>query len=142
MASAWQQGANSVVEKLNNKFKDKPTVVAAAQDFQTKHGPKGKGEGGKKPYKFGNFAGFDNTVIVNPQDQAKWLIDTGTRNWDSSLALMEETIRANLSDTGPQVPMKFTIFADGGNKARVVVNEKKDGSGVLINYEIEIHCRT
>ena len=70
------------------------------------------------------------------------MIDTGTRNWDSSLALMEETIRANLSDTGPQVPMKFTIFADGGNKARVVVNEKKDGSGVLINYEIEIHCRT
>jgi hypothetical protein len=141
MASAWQQGANSVVQKLNNKFKDKQTVVATAQEFQNKHGPKGHGASGKKPYKFGNFAGFDNAVI-NGQDQAKWLIDTGTRNWDSSLALMEETIRRNLSDDGPQVPINFSITPDGGNKARVEVIENKDATGKLVSYDIKIHCRT
>lgn len=142
MASAWQQGANPVVQKLNNKFKDKQTVEATARDFQNKHGPKGHGAAGKKPYKFGNFAGFDSGVI-NTQDQAKWLIDTGTRNWDSTLAQMEETIRSNLSDDGPQVPMNFSITPDGGNKARVEVIENKDpATGKVVSYDIKIHCRT
>jgi hypothetical protein len=143
MASAWQQGADSVVKKLNDKFKDKTAVVATSRDFQNKHGPKGHGGGvGQKPYKFGNFAGFNNTV-VNPQDQAKWLIDTGTRNWDQSLALLEETIRNNLADTGPQVPMAFSVLPDGGNKARVDVTPITDPqTGNLISYDIKIHCRT
>ena len=142
MASAWQQGANSVVQKLRDKFKDKASVVATAQEFQTKHGPKGHGGGaGQKPYKFGNFAGLNSTV-VDPGDQAKWLIDTGTRNWDQSLALLEDTIRNNLSDTGPQVPMTFTVTADGGNKAHVDVNQVKDSAGNLVSYDIKIHCRT
>jgi hypothetical protein len=139
MASAWQQ--NYVVQKLNNKFKDKQTTEATARDFQNKHGPKGKGAAGKKPYKFGNFAGFDSAVI-NTRDQAKWLIDTGTRNWDSTLAQMEETIRKNLADDGDQVPMNFSITPDGGNKAHVEIIEKRDAAGKLVSYDIKIHCRT
>lgn len=137
MAFGWQ---GSVVNTLNNKFKDKAAVTATAADFRNKHGPKGHGENGKKPYKFGNFAGFDPGV-VDASDQAKWLIDTGTRNWDSSLAQLEETIRNNLSDTGPLVPMKFSIVKDGGNKARADVVEKRDAAGVLTSYEVTIHCR-
>jgi hypothetical protein len=136
MASAYQPIANT----LNAKFKDKTKVKAAALDFQNKHGPKGHGEGGKKPYRFGNFAGYDGGV-VGPNEQAKWLIDTGVRNWDSTVADLQDTIRNNLSDTGPQVPMKFSIQADGGIKARAEITPIKDGAGNLVSYEIILHCR-
>jgi hypothetical protein len=141
MAFAWQQGgAASVVKKLNDKFKDKASVVATSQGFRNKHGPKGHGGVGQKPYRFGNFAHGD---VVDPKDEAKWLIDTGTRNWDASLALLEETIRNNLSDVGPQIPMKFSVYPDGGNKARVDINPITDPqTGELVSYDIKIHCRT
>ena len=133
-------GYKPIADMLNNKFKDTNSVATAAQDFQNKHGPTGHGEGGKKPYKFGNFAGYDGNV-VNPQQQAKWLIDTGTRNWDNSLAQLEDTIRNNLSQTGPKVPMQFSIVQDGGAKAHAEIKELKDSAGTVTSYEITLHCR-
>jgi peptidoglycan hydrolase-like protein with peptidoglycan-binding domain len=133
MALSYQ----TIATTLNNTFIDKPSVQAAARAFQNKHGPKGQGEGGKRPYRFGNF--YDSNV-ADPEAQAKWLIDTGTRNWDHSLGQLEDTIRNNLSDTGPQVPMSFSIIGDGGVKARAEIKEIKVGN-VLDHYEIILHCR-
>jgi hypothetical protein len=127
-----------MVQTLNTKFKDKNKVQQAAIEFQNKHGPKGNGGNGKKPYRFGNFA-VDQ--MTDPQEQAKWLIDTGTRNWDNSVKQLQDTIRNNLSDTGPQVPMTFSIQADGGNKARAEITAVNDISGNLVSYTIILHCR-
>ena len=135
MASSYDL---TMVQTLNAKFKDKAKVQQAARDFQNKHGPKGNGGNGKKPYKFGNFA-VDQ--MTDPQEQAKWLIDTGTRNWDSSVAQLQETIRKNLSDDGDQVPMVFSIQADGGNKARAEITRVTDSGGSLVSYTIILHCR-
>jgi hypothetical protein len=127
-----------MVQTLNTKFETKAKMQLAAQEFQNKHGPKGNGGGGKKPYKFGNFA-VDQ--MTDPQEQAKWLIDTGTRNWDSSVAQLQDTIRKNLSDDGDKVPMKFSIQSDGGNKARAEITPVNDGSGNLVGYTVILHCR-
>jgi hypothetical protein len=135
MASSYDL---TMVQTLNTKFKDKNKVQQAAIEFQNKHGPKGNGGNGKKPYRFGNFA-VDQ--MTDPQEQAKWLIDTGTRNWDNSVKQLQDTIRNNLSDTGPQVPMTFSIQADGGNKARAEITAVNDISGNLVSYTIILHCR-
>jgi hypothetical protein len=129
----------TIVQTLNAKFKDKAKVQQAAHEFQNKHGPKGNGGNGKKPYKFGNFAVDE---VGDSEKQAKWLIDTGTRNWDSSVAQLQDTIRNNLSDTGPQVPMAFSIQADGGNKARAEITPVNNSLGQLVSYTVILHCRT
>src|ERR1051325_9598591 len=102
MAISYQ----NIADTLNGKFKTKAKVQRAAIEFQNKHGPKGNGGNGKKPYKFGNFA---VDAVGDPAKRAKWLIDTGTRNWDNSVNQLQDTIRNNLSDNGPQVPMTFYI---------------------------------
>jgi hypothetical protein len=135
MALSYQ----NIADSLNGKFKTKHDVQQAAIEFQNKHGPKGKGGNGKKPYKFGNFAVDD---VGDPAKQAKWLIDTGTRNWDSSVGQLQDTIRNNLSDTGPQVPMTFYIRAGGAAKARAEINPITDPiTGAITAYEVILHCR-
>jgi len=136
MSSSYDNMATA----MNTKFKNKASVQAAAQQFQHKHGPKGKGGNGKIPYRFGNFADDD----LGSHDKVKWLIDTGDRNWDvASFSKLEDTIRGNLSDDGPQVPMEFSIQPDGGQKARAEIIEIKDpGTGAIVSYKIILHCRT
>jgi hypothetical protein len=133
MAISYQ----NIADTLNDKFKTKAKVEQAAVEFQNKHGPKGNGGNGKKPYKFGNFAVDD---VGDPAKQAKWLIDTGSRNWDNSVAQLQDTIRDNLSDDGKKVPMTFYIRPGGAAKARAEINPKTTG-GVITSYEIILHCR-
>src|SRR3954466_2671619 len=97
---------NYVAATFNNKFKTKASVLAAAQEFQNKHGPDGHGGAGKAPYRFGNFA-VDG--LSGDDARAKWLIDTGERNWDPSFTVLETAIRTNLSHGGPQATMDFSI---------------------------------
>ena len=134
MAISYQ----NIADTLNAKFKTKAKVQQAASEFQSKHGPKGNGGNGKKPYKFGNFAVDD---VGDPAKQAKWLTDTGTRNWDSSVAQLQDTIRNNLSDNGLQVPMTFYIRPGGAAKARAEINPVTDSGGNITSYEIILHCR-
>src|SRR4051794_31054164 len=116
---------NAIAGKLNTKL-HKNKVKHTALDFQGKHGPKGKGDGGQKPpYRFGNFATTDPTV-VDPAQQAKWLIDTGTNNWDGTFGQLEELIRANLSDDGEQIAMNFTIVQGSAHKASAAWVRKTD----------------
>src|SRR3954469_20080454 len=130
---------DDMAKAMTATFKTKGLVQAAAQRFQHKHGPQGKGGNGKKPYRFGNFADDD----LGGHDKVKWLIDTGDRNWDgASFNMLEDTIRGNLSAGGVQVPMDFSIQTDGGQKARAEIIEIRDGSGALVSYKIIIHCRT
>jgi len=132
---------NGIAVTLNTKFKDKNAVQQAARDFQSKHGPKGRGEGGKKPYRFGNFA---TTIpgVVDPAQEAKWQIDTGDRNWERrSFVGLQELIRENLSDTGAQIPMKFTIVQGTSPKATadwVRKTDPVDGD----YWEVTLTCRT
>src|SRR4051794_23002802 len=102
MASSYDNMATT----MNAKFKTKALVQQEAVKFQHKYGPKGRGGGvGQSHYRFGSFAEDD----VNT-DKVKWLIDTGDRNWVSnSFNDLEDAIRNNLSDNGPQVPMQFTV---------------------------------
>ena len=135
MSSSYDNMATA----MNTKFKNKASVQAAAQQFQHKHGPKGKGGNGKIPYRFGNFADDD----LGSHDKVKWLIDTGNRNWDMpSFNLLEKTIRENLSAHGPQVPMEFSVDGLGGQKSHAEVEEVRNpGTGALVSYRIKIHCR-
>lgn len=136
MALSYQQ----IAATLNIRFKDKASVKHAALDFQNKHGPKGHGEGGKTPYRFGNFVSSDPGV-VDPAKQAKWLIDTGKRNWDASFDSLQDLIRDNLSDTGQQIPMKFSITQGNAPKASAAWQLKTDPNGEPY-YEVQLVCRT
>jgi hypothetical protein len=130
----------AIAGKLNTKL-HKTKVKHTALDFQTKHGPKGKGDGGlKPPYRFGNFATTDPTV-VDPAQQAKWLIDTGTRNWDSTFGQLEDLIRTNLSDDGPQIAMNFTIVQGSAHKASAAWVQKTDAQGDPY-WDVTLTCRT
>lgn len=130
---------NFVAATFNTKFKTKNSVQAAAQEFQNKHGSHGQGGLGKHPYRFGNFAVDD---LTGDDARAKWLIDTGERNWDPSFTALENAIRNNLSQGGPQATMEFSIQNDGGQKARAEIIETKDAGGVVIHYKVILHCRT
>jgi hypothetical protein len=123
---------------LNAKFKDKNKVKAAALEFQNKHGPKGHGEGGKQPYRFGNFA---NTDVGTPDQQVKWLIDTGTRNWDDTVTQLQDLIRENLSDSGRQIPMQFSIQQGTAPKAKAEWSEKIDPTNGEPYYDVKLICR-
>jgi hypothetical protein len=132
MATSYDYMATTLTTKLN-----KNNVKAAAREFQNRHGPKGHGEGGKQPYRFGNFA---NTDVGSPDQQVKWLIDTGTRNWDDTVTQLQDLIRDNLSDTGRQIPMKFTIQQGTAPKARAEWTEKPDANGDPY-YDVTLICR-
>jgi|tagenome__1003787_1003787.scaffolds.fasta_scaffold20988176_7 hypothetical protein len=134
MASSY----DNMATVMNAKFKTKASTQQEAQKFQNKHGPKGKGGVGKPAYRFGNFAEDDVTT-----DKVKWLIDTGDRNWDTAaFQQLETTICDNLSDTGLQVPMKFTVQRGVGQKSKAVVTPVKDATGAIVSYQIDIFCRT
>jgi hypothetical protein len=132
-----------VKDRLNTKFQNKNAVKQAAHDFQGIHGPKGRGEGGKQPYRFGNFAPTYQGV-VDPAKETKWLIDTGKRNWDTlSFEGLQELIRDNLSDTGAQIPMKFIIQRGNDPKARADWLKKTDPDPTVGDYwEVTLTCRT
>jgi hypothetical protein len=133
MASSYDNMATA----MNAKFKTKASTQAAAQKFQHKHGPKGKGGVNQPAYRFGNFAEDDVTT-----DKVKWLIDTGDRNWDvASFKNLEKTICDNLSDDGLQVPMEFTVKRGVGQKSHAVVTPVMQ-NGVIVSYQIDILCRT
>lgn len=126
-----------VKKKLNTQLA-KGAVKHTAADFQNKHGPKGHGEGGKQPYRFGNFA--THAGAVDPTKQTKWLIDTGSRNWDASFDGLQELIRDNLSDTGPQIPMEFFIVPGTAAKAHAAWLRKNDPVGDPY-WEVTLTCR-
>jgi hypothetical protein len=132
---------NAIAGKLNTKLK-KDKVKHTAVDFQGKHGPKGRGDGGQKPpYRFGNFATTDPTVVDAAQ-QAKWLIDTGTNNRDpTTFGKLEELIRGNLSDDGEQIAMKFTIVQGSAKKASAVWVRSTDPEGDPF-WDVTLTCRT
>lgn len=133
MASSYDYMATGLTTKFN-----KNNIKATARAFQNKHGPKGKGEGGKQPYRFGNFA---NTDVGTPDDQVKWLIDTGTRNWDDTVEKLQDVIRENLSDTGGQLPMKFTIEQGTAPKAHAEWSMKTDPATGESYYDVKLICR-
>jgi peptidoglycan hydrolase-like protein with peptidoglycan-binding domain len=132
MASSYDYVATKLTAKFN-----KNNVKAAAREFQNKHGLKGHGEGGKQPYRFGNFA---NTDVGTPDQQVRWLIDTGTRNWDDTVEKLQDLIRDNLSDTGRQIPMQFTIKQGTAPKAKAEWIEKTEPNGDPY-YDVTLICR-
>jgi hypothetical protein len=121
---------------LTTKF-NKNNVKATARAFQNKHGPKGNGGNGKQPYRFGNFA---NTDVGTPDEQVKWLIDTGIRNWDDTVTQLQDLISGNLSDTGAQIPMQFSIQQGTAPKARAEWTKKTDPNGEPY-WDVTLICR-
>jgi len=77
MAGGWQDLADS----LNDSFSTDQGRKDLSRDFKNKHGPKGDGAGGKKPYKFGHFMHRHESYLKSQKEQSRFLMDSGSRHW-------------------------------------------------------------
>ncbi len=140
MASSWQ----GVVDQMNTVFTQGSDLIDTGDKFRKKHGKKGDGsDTGTKPYKFGGFA-VDHSDrhskrAIHPRDEAKWLIDSGSRHFDSqSLLDLEDAIIDSLTQQpGNEIPIVFDIHPTPlppGSKAKAVVVKTSKP------YKITIQC--
>jgi hypothetical protein len=153
MASSWQ----SVADQMNAMFKNDGSVTDTATKFQNKHGDDGKGhdkQGHPKgtPYKFGGFAvdvkDKQQKKAIDPNKEAKWLVDTGTRHFaPDSITLMENAIIDSLTkDPGKEIPITFIIDTLNpppvGMPAYADVTKTTDPNdpSKTLSYTITIHC--
>jgi hypothetical protein len=115
-------GWAELVTELNTQFETQ-NLGAFAQNFKNKHGPNGNGGAGKTKYKFGHFADKHGSLqaLDTPAKRARFLIDSGTRHWDS-LDLLEHTIKHSLTSTTPK-NIKFFLKdrPPGSTKARALI---------------------
>ena len=112
MADSWQ----SVADQMNAMFQPGADIADTAKKFKIKHGNNGKGtDPGTVPYKFGAFAvdvkDRQGKRAISASDEAKWLIDAGTRHFDqASIDKLEDATRTSLTQSaGSEIPIHFTI---------------------------------
>jgi len=93
--TGWYQ----LIQDLTTLFDNDTNRKKFAEDFKIRHGKKGDGaEGGTTiPYKFGRFVDKHDTLITSDNKRAQFLIDSGTRHWDSSVDLLEYAIKQSLT---------------------------------------------
>jgi hypothetical protein len=146
MASSWQ----TVADQMNLMFLPGGNLADTGTKFRKKHGHDGKGsDAGTKAYRFGEFAvdapDSRGRRAVTPEQEAKWLIDSGTRHFDqNSLVKLEDAIRDSLTRAaGSELPISFTIdpnLLPAGSLATADVVQTKDNNGVVTGYTVTIHC--
>src|SRR5262245_10619491 len=99
-------GWSDFVAQLNVLFDDQHRS-GFARKFRVTHGPGGNGEAGKPAYKFGRFVNR-GSLLAGEKQKARFLIDAGTRRWNSDdLRLLEYIIKHSLTMPDP----KQIIFA-------------------------------
>ena len=125
----------SLIGELTQLFDDDRKRARFAKVFKDKHGNKGNGsdDGSTKPYKFGQFADQfgedpqDSPLFRGDNARAQFLLDSGTRHWDSSVELLELVIKQSLTrvkSDGTDWPkrIKFVSAADpNATKARAEI---------------------
>ena len=150
MASSWQ----TVADQMNLMFLPGGNLADTGKKFKDKHGDDGKGHDRQgnpkgKVYRFGEFAvdapDSRGRRAVTPEQEAKWLIDSGTRHFDqNSLVKLEDAIRDSLTKAaGSELPISFTIdpnLLPAGSLATADVVQTKDNNGVVTGYTVTIHC--
>jgi hypothetical protein len=145
MADSWQ----SVADQMNAMFKPGADIADTAKKFKIKHGHDGKGtDTNTVPYKFGMFAvdvaDSQGKRAISIPDEAKWLIDSGTRHFDpTSIGKLEEATRTSLTQpAGSEIPITFTIdptkLAPGSKATADVVPTIVNGQ--ITAYTVTIHC--
>jgi hypothetical protein len=142
MASSWFD-PGGMVATMNAMFKRGGALTSTSNKFKQKHGNDGNGGGGKIPYKFGGFAvdvqdGGGHRPVPSDKE-AKWLIDTGTRHWNSqSIQDIENAVKDSLGQPAGQE--KQITFVQGqmlnpGEQAKAHVQQTSTG-----DYIITIDC--
>jgi hypothetical protein len=146
MASGWQ----GLADQMNTMFQSGSNIADTGTQFRKRHGHNGQGtDPGTIPYKFGLFAvaAHDQKQknVINPNDEVKWLIDTGTRHFDpSSIAAIENAVITSLTQpSGKEIPINFIIDATNppapGKQATANVAATLGSAGIS-SYTITIYC--
>jgi hypothetical protein len=133
MADSYQTFSSQV-----NAMFDDTNRAATGHKFRLKHGNNGHGNTpGTVPYRFGLFA----VDSVQPSDQPKWLIDTGTRHWDpSSIANIENAVIESLTQS-PGQEFKMTFLLDKNfTGPRATADVVKTMKTTATEYTVTIHC--
>lgn len=142
MASSWFD-PGGMVDTMNAMFKRGGALSDTSNKFKQKHGNNGNGGGGKPPYKFGGFAvdvkDAHGNKPVPAGKEAKWLIDTGTRNFDAaSIQAIEDAVRDSLAQSAgheKQITFMAGQTLNPGDQARAHVQPTGNG-----DYIITIDC--
>lgn len=142
MASSWFD-PGGMVDTMNLMFKRGAALSDTSNKFKTKHGNNGHGGGGKPPYKFGGFAvdvkDRQGNKPIPAEREAKWLIDTGSRHFDStSIQKIENAVRTALAQpAGQEKQITFVAgqMLNPGEQAKADVAQDANG-----DYLITIHC--
>jgi hypothetical protein len=143
MASSWFD-PGGMVDTMNAMFKRGTALRDTGNKFRQKHGNNGHGGGGKPPYKFGGFAvdvqDAHGKRPVGADREAKWLIDTGTRHFDTaSVQAIEDAVRDSLGQSPgqeKQITFRAGQMLNPGDKARAHV-QRDTTTG---DYIITIDC--
>jgi hypothetical protein len=128
-------GWYDLIQDLTALFNDDQKRARFAVVFKKKHGKNGNGsdDGSAKPYKFGQFADQfgddpqDRPLFRGDNSRGQFLLDSGTRHWDSSVELLELAIKQSLTrvkSDGTNWPkkIKFVSAADpNATKARAEI---------------------
>jgi hypothetical protein len=124
-----------LIGDLTALFDDDRKRAKFAKAFKEKHGNNGNGsgDGRSKPYKFGQFAdqfvedAQDRPLFRGDNSRAQFLLDSGTRHWDSSIELLELAIKQSLTRVKPDgtdwpKKIKFVSVSDQhATKARAEI---------------------
>jgi hypothetical protein len=132
MADSWQLFG----QQVNAMFND-TNRATTGKKFKQKHGNNGHGnDPGTVPYRFGLFA----VDSVQPSDQPKWLIDTGTRHWDNTITDIQNAVIDSLTQPpGQEYPMNFVIQKDAPGPT-AYADVVKTNVGGQTSYNVTIHC--
>ena len=139
-------GWSKLIEDLNNIFSSDPKRLTFAVKFKDTHGRRGNGDPAsrKPPYKFGHFVDKHGSLLPDDNERGQFLVDSGTRHWDGSLALLEHAIKHSLAYENPEgtpAPKKIEFRpvpdTSGAVQAKAVI---KDQNGRVLRTEAEIEA--